>query len=114
MRLGNFLYRYLGALISPKRLAVSYFQNLINKASLTTKGWNPSCISRVSSVLLLKSVILTTPSYVLFYVVPDTILDKITKITREFLWTKGSNRSVIHSIVWANTTLDMTEEGLRP
>ena len=61
MKLGTFLFSYLGALISPTRIKVNQFQSLVDKAHLTARRWNASCISQAGRIVLIIMTPMATP-----------------------------------------------------
>lgn len=62
---------------------------------------------------MINNSILSIPTYLLScYLVPETVLDKISKLARSFLWGKGGNHSGTHYLGWSTTTLAETEGGL--
>ncbi|KAH7655953.1 Reverse transcriptase zinc-binding domain-containing protein [Dioscorea alata] len=46
------------------------------------------------------------------HAIPNSVLKKLPKIARNFLWGRSSNRSSFHSIGWNVTTIDKAEGGL--
>lgn len=101
MNLGSFPFKYLGALISPRRLLVHQCHYLVNRVVSCINSWNHSKISKAGRAVLINSSLLSIPSYILScYFVLDSTLDDISKLARKFLWNKG------------NTTLAKTKGGL--
>lgn len=112
-KVGSFSFNYLGILISPKKLALSYFSSLVNKIEKSVTFWKKSRISLAGKTILINSAIMSTPLYYLSaYPVPDSILDRITKAARAFFWSKDCNRNGIHSVGWNEITLNRSEGGL--
>lgn len=109
-KVGSFPFNYLGILISPKKLALSYFSSLVNKIEKSFTFWKKSRISQAGKTILINSSIMSTPLYYLSaYLVPDTVLDQLTKAARSFFWSKGCNRKSIHSVGWNEITLNRSE-----
>lgn len=93
LRAGTFPFSYLGISISPKRLYLPTFANLLNKTEKLLSFWNHSYISMAGKTILINSILMSTPVYYLsVYPVPDTILNGITKAARRFFWSNGGNR----------------------
>lgn len=62
---------------------------------------------------MINSYILSIPTYyILVYPVPDSILQEITRLVRDFFWFKGGNGKGTHSITWSCITKNNTEGGL--
>lgn len=114
MKVGMFPLKYLGALISPKRLPLGHYQGLIDKASNFVSSWIHFPLSYAGEVTLINSSLFSIPSYALSYCfVPDSILNQITKLVRCLFWSRCSNGSGVYNIAWNNTTLVKSEGGLR-
>lgn len=103
---------YLEILISPKRLAMTHFNSMLDKVEHSISGWHHSRISLVGKSMLINSYIFSISLYYLFaYLVPDTVLEKIAKASRKYFWSKGGDRKGIPSVGWKDITLDLTEKG---
>lgn len=64
-------------------------------------------------MILINSVLMTIPSYTLaVYSPPDSILDKLSKIARNFLWHNDSNGSGLSLVSWNRAILDKPDRGL--
>lgn len=107
----TFPFKYLGILISPKRLAASTFIPIVDQIRNTCNHWNNFNLSSAAKAILINSTLLSIPIYVLFvYSIPDLILSEITKVVRKFFWSKDSNRKGIHNVNW-NTIIEGKPEG---
>lgn len=94
MKIGRFPFKYLGALIGPKRVNLNCFQPLITRAQNYIKAWNLNKLSLVGRAMLINSVLMLIITYQLScFDVPDSILDQISKIARKILWGGSYNRS---------------------
>lgn len=83
---------------------------MINRVSNSVAYWNQSSISLAGRVTLITNALLVTLIYYLSsYYILDTILDEISKLARDFFWSRGGNISGIHLVEWSTTTLDKTE-----
>lgn len=113
MKAGSFPFKYLGAQISPLRLSVNHFHCLTYRANRVVASWNRTKMSYDGKQVLINSVMLSIPKYFLsFSVVPDSIIDNISKKARNFLWSNCGNRKGIHSIPWDYITQDKSDGGL--
>jgi len=112
-KVGTFPINYLGILISPRKLALSYFSSLVNKIEKSVTFWKKSRISTAGKTILINSNIMSTPIYYLSaYPVPDTILNRISKAAMDLFWSKDCNRKGIHLVGWTEMTLNRSEGGL--
>ncbi|XP_039116586.1 uncharacterized protein LOC120252479 [Dioscorea cayenensis subsp. rotundata] len=112
-KVGSFPVKYLGILISPKKLALSCFTSMVDKIEKSVTFWKKSRISPAGKTILINSSIMTSPLYYLsVYPVPKGILDRINRAARTFFWAKDSNRKGINSVSWDEITLNRTEGGL--
>lgn len=111
--IGYYPFSYLVVSISPNRLLVSHFSPLISRLQRLTSFWNQLHITYAGKVILINSVLLSVPSYTLFvYHMPDSVLDQITRIARNFLWHKDGNRSDLPLVSWNRAMLDKPDGGL--
>lgn len=96
-----------------KKMSISHFISMVDKAEKMTLNWRHSNISPTGKNILINSSILATPLYYLsIHAILDSILDKISKFSRRFFWSKRGDRKGISSISWRNTTLDQYEWGV--
>lgn len=59
------------------------------------------------------SSLFSIPNYVLTcYPISDLILDKLTRLARDFFWSKSSNQRGTHFVAWSIITLEKSEGGL--
>lgn len=108
MKLGGVLFKYLGVYISISCLSINQYQYLVDWVNTTTKTWNHLAISQANRQILINNTLLGIPTYLLSsHVIPETVLNKIFKITKDFLWGKGNNSSGFHPITISVTTLTM-------
>lgn len=72
-------------MIAPKRISSNLFQPMITRVAKILAAGNQTSISKVGRVVLINSSILSTPIYYLSsYLIPNGILDLITKLSRGF------------------------------
>lgn len=91
-RIASFPLTYLRVLITTKRLAISSFYSMIERIHRTHVRWKHSKLSPAAKTILINSSLLSIPTYYLsIYPILDSILHKISKIVRNFLWHKGGN-----------------------
>lgn len=94
-------------------LIVNFLLRELPRTSNTLASWNHSGLSTAGRVILINSSLLPILVHMMyFYGVLDTILDKISKMARSFLWNRISSSSGLHSVGWDTITLDQSEGGL--
>ncbi|XP_039125466.1 uncharacterized protein LOC120261592 [Dioscorea cayenensis subsp. rotundata] len=109
----TFPFRYLGILISPKRLAKSTFADIIANIKNRCSRWTHSKLSPAAKTVLINSSLLSLPLYYLsVYPIYDSILLEIHRIVRRFFWSKSCNGKGIHAVSWNDITIPKTEGGL--
>ncbi|XP_039136968.1 uncharacterized protein LOC120274488 [Dioscorea cayenensis subsp. rotundata] len=109
----SFPLRYLGILISPKKISVHSFKPLIDKIRCLCSRWKNFKLSAAAKSILINSSILSIPTYYLsVYPIPDSVLHEITKLVRDFFWFKGGNGKGIHAVAWCHITDFKSEGGL--
>ncbi|XP_039130816.1 uncharacterized protein LOC120267185 [Dioscorea cayenensis subsp. rotundata] len=109
----TFPFRYLGILISPKRLAKSTFAALIDNIKNRCSRWVHSKLSPAAKTVLINTSLLSLPIYYMsVYPIYDSILLEIHRIVRRFFWSKSSNGKGIHVVAWNDLTISKTEGGL--
>lgn len=63
--------------------------------------------------VVINSILMATPIYYLFvYPIPDSVINKISQITRKFLWANNDNGRGFHLVNWANVTSNKPEKDL--
>lgn len=84
-----------------------------NKVKNIIQAWNHSSISIAGKTILLNSTVFYIPNYILSVMnLLVSILDYISKLAKNFLWGRTSNRHGFHSIGLTVTTLSKLEGGL--
>lgn len=110
----SFPFKYLGILISPMKLVVSIFNHMINKIRHTCAHREHSKLSMAVKSLLINSSLFSILNYNLsIYPIPDSVLNEINKVVRDFLWHKSGNIGKgIHVVRWSYVTKSKREGGL--
>lgn len=99
--MGPFIY--LGSLLSERRSRKSNFDFVLDKIYGKLAGWKWRYLSQAGRLILLQSVLDTTPLYLLsnITVVPWSIIDRIQRIYKSFFRaTKLVNRRVFILYLW--------------
>lgn len=109
----DFPFTYLGVLVSPKKLAISHFDNMIKKINKAASGWNNAKISIAGEIILINSSLMAIQSYYLaVYQVSGSSLDKISRSAKKLLWASSNNSSGMPMVSWNNTILDQSNGAL--
>ncbi|XP_072952512.1 uncharacterized protein [Typha angustifolia] len=105
-------FKYLGVLISGRRVKVQEQQELVERISKRLAGWKGTLLSQVGKLTLIKAALLAIPSYWLGSTwVPNGVLEEIEKKARNFLW-KNQDGHGLHLMNWAQVTLAKRQGGL--
>ncbi|XP_039130949.1 uncharacterized protein LOC120267377 [Dioscorea cayenensis subsp. rotundata] len=109
----SFPFKYLGILISPKRMAKATFNVLTDNIKSRCSRWMHSKLSPAGKAVLINSSLFSLPIYYLsVYPIYDSILMEINRIVRRFFWSKSSNGKGIHAVAWNELTIPKPEGGL--
>lgn len=101
IKLGTFLFTYLGIPISPKRLTVNQLQFIPNKVHNVIQSSNHYSLSLDGREILLNSTIFAISNHILLVMnLLVSILDCISKLARNFLWDRTSNNQGFHLKGW--------------
>lgn len=99
IKLDKLPFTYLGVLISPSRLSINNFNFWLNRVEAAINSWYRLSISFAGHMVLINSSIFSLPTYLLsMFLIPDSILEKISKLAKNFLWGRNGNRSGFHTI----------------
>ncbi|XP_039130894.1 uncharacterized protein LOC120267295 [Dioscorea cayenensis subsp. rotundata] len=109
----SFPFKYLGILISHKRLAASSFNPMVVKIRHLCSRWSNYNLSQAAKTTLINSTLFSIPTYTLsVYPIPDSIISEITRIVRKFFWCRNSNGKGIHNLNWKIVNEDKAEGGI--
>ncbi|KAJ8424802.1 hypothetical protein Cgig2_018694 [Carnegiea gigantea] len=87
---GSLPFGYLGVPITARRLGTLEYRELVDKIMLRVKGWATRIISFIGRAVLINSVLFGMFNYwASIFILPQEVVDKITKICRNYLW--GAN-----------------------
>lgn len=86
---------------------------MVSRISRTIASWNHGSLSKAGRHTLITSSLLSIPMYYLeAYPLPDSTLNSISKLAKNFLWAKSGNSGGIHLISLNIATLNKIKEGL--
>ena len=91
---GSFPFRYLGIPLSPHRLLTSQFAPLFHKMEGIIQGWIGKHLSYAGQLELIQSVLYGMVQFWLcIFPMSRAVLQQITSLCRNFLWTSDILRS---------------------
>jgi hypothetical protein len=91
---GSFPFKYLGVPLSPHRLLASQFSPLIHRLESTIQSWMGKFLSYAGRLELIKSVLHGMVQFwISIFPIPVVVINKITSLCRNFLWTGNMFRS---------------------
>ncbi|XP_074291134.1 uncharacterized protein LOC141617901 [Silene latifolia] len=92
MKHGFLPFNYLGIPISSKKLSVLECNCLVERVVIRIRSIGSRKLSYARRLVLIKSVLATLHNYwAHIFILPSSILKKITQICRNFLWTRLDN-----------------------
>ncbi|PKU70999.1 Putative ribonuclease H protein [Dendrobium catenatum] len=104
---------YLGLPLVMRRLVASDFANLLRKAAEKVQVWGRRHLSLAGRATLIRTALLNTPMYCLTLTsVPRSVLAKVDKIGRQFLWWKDGNHRGTHYVAWDELCRPTSQGGL--
>ncbi|XP_020262570.1 uncharacterized protein LOC109838550 [Asparagus officinalis] len=85
--------KYLGLPLKGGKLAKSDWQPMLDNLNRKLASWKRNCLSFGGRLILLNSVLSTSPLYYMsFHKLPGWLIKEVDKIRKNFLWT-GNNQS---------------------
>ncbi|XP_058734023.1 uncharacterized protein LOC131605715 [Vicia villosa] len=100
---GKLLMKYLGVPITYKRLTINQYMPLIEKIVHRLKHWIVNLLSYSGRIMLVKSVILAIAQYWMQCIpLPQTVIEKIDRLCRTFIWTGNTELSKKSPMAWSN------------
>ncbi|XP_038971154.1 uncharacterized protein LOC120104305 [Phoenix dactylifera] len=104
---------YLGVPITGRRLRVAECLGLVQQVQSRLEGWRASSLSMMGRVTLVRAVLGSIPVYLMANtVVPKTILLRIERLLRCFLWGSYGGGHGVHLVAWEQVCLPTSEGGL--
>ena len=91
---------YLGLPIGGCHKRGAFWSRVIERVKARLSKWKGRCLSLVGRICLIKSVLSSLPLFFMsLFKMPSTVVDKIVRIQRNFLWGWGSEG---RKIAWAS------------
>ncbi|XP_056692196.1 uncharacterized protein [Spinacia oleracea] len=113
LRISTCFGKYLGIDIRPNKLKISNYLQLLDKSTNKVKGWQAKLLNMAGRCTLVKSVLNSFPVYVMqTNILPISIVNKIEKCSRKFLWNKTERNRYMTRISWENVTNSIDNGGL--
>jgi len=110
---GSFLFKYLGVPLSPHRLLASQFSHLIHKLESSIQSWMGKHLSYAGWLELIKTVLQGMVQFwISIFPIPGVVINKITSLFRNFLWTRDVLRSKSAQVAWKHMCLPKNKGGL--
>ncbi|PKU68225.1 Putative ribonuclease H protein [Dendrobium catenatum] len=92
---------YLEIKLTQRRRSATDFLHILEKATNKLSVWGKKFISTAGRITLIKSVIQALPVYYsTLSLVPISVLKKLVKMCRDFLWNKGDGNNGLHYVAW--------------
>ena len=102
----SFPFKYLGVPLSPHRLLASQFSPLLHKLESAIQGWMGKHLSYAGRLELIRSILFGMVQFWLnIFPMPDIVINQITCICRNFLWTGNTARSKFALVAWKHICL---------
>ncbi|XP_038973112.1 uncharacterized protein LOC120105093 [Phoenix dactylifera] len=106
-------WTYLGVSITGRRLRVSECTGMVQRVQSRLEGWRAVSLSMMGRVTLIRSVLGSMPIYLMANkVVPRSVLLKIERLLRGFLWGSLGGGRGVHLVAWESVCLPLREGGL--
>ncbi|WOL10958.1 hypothetical protein Cni_G19718 [Canna indica] len=110
---GSLPFKYLGTSIGKSRLPINIQRQIVAKAESKIESWASRNISQAGKVILLNSVVNSTPIHSL---ATSWLSEKVVKeyegLAKNYLWKSRSRRHGFHLIGWKIVTLSKSKGGL--
>lgn len=101
MPLGQMLFRYLGVLLSHRKLAYAECLPLLEKLSAVIRQWSNKFLSYAARIVLIQSVVEGIKGFwSQIFLLPKKVIRELEAICRKFLWS-GSNEGRRAPIAWS-------------
>lgn len=107
------LGKYLGMPVLQKRINKDTFGEVLERASSRLTGWKSCTLSFAGRLTLTKSVLSSIPVHTMSTIMlPQSTLDSLDRLARNFLWGSSSDRRKLHLVAWDKVCQQKSEGGL--
>jgi len=105
--------KYLGVPLTTKPLHKSIWELVINKLRDKVKKWTYRFLNLAGRLVLTKAIPQSIPIFMLSILpAPESVLDQLRSIQRDFLWGKGEDRKKWASVAWDKVSKPKSFGGL--
>ncbi|XP_027096149.2 uncharacterized protein [Coffea arabica] len=105
--------KYLGLPLVIRRFKRQVFDFIRQKTIARLKGWKQKLLSQAGKEVLLKSVIMALPTYVMSCcLLPKALCKEICSKMAKYWWGQKENEHKVHWLSWGKMTEVKAEEGL--
>lgn len=110
---GSIPFTYLGLPIGGNSSRLSFWNPIIQRMEKKLSTWRGKLMSMGGRLTLIKSSLSNLPLYYMsLFPVPQSIINRITRIQRQFLWCKNSESHAMAPIKWETVQLPRKLGGL--
>ncbi|XP_074300223.1 uncharacterized protein LOC141631456 [Silene latifolia] len=107
---GSLPFKYLGVPISSKRLSKNEGYKLAERIVARIRGWGAKHLSYTGRLTLVNAVLNNLHTYwASIFLIPSNIMNKITSICRNYLWSGSSDYKKVPNISWSTCCLPKNE-----
>lgn len=104
---------YLGLPLGEQSLSKSKWDRVIETCKARLASWKRSSLTKAGKLTLIKSVLLSLPVYYFsLFMVPKSVVNKIEKTIRDFLWHNSEDKRKTHWVGWSKVRKPLDHGGL--
>jgi len=104
---------YLGLPLGAPHKSIVVLDPVVERFHKKLAGWKSNLLSRGGRLTLLKSTLCSLPIYFMsLFTIPASIVSRLEKIIRDFLWNSNDNGNGLHWVSWNEVCRPKHEGGL--
>ncbi|RVX07712.1 LINE-1 reverse transcriptase-like [Vitis vinifera] len=112
-RIGSFPVKYLGLPLGARHKALSTWDGVEERMRRRLALWKRQYLSKGGRITLIKSTLASIPIYQMsIFRMPKSVVKRLEKLQRDFLWRGGSTGRKIHLINWKVVCTQKEKGGL--
>ncbi|RVW57146.1 putative ribonuclease H protein [Vitis vinifera] len=112
-RIGSFPVKYLGLPLGARHKALSTWDAVEERMRRRLALWKRQYLSKGGRITLIKSTLASIPIYQMsIFRMPKSVVKRLEKLQRDFLWGGGSTGRKIHLINWKVVCTQKEKRGL--